>query len=299
MIAVVLLYAAPVAAQSVDAHCPNYDGQIPPKLHVGEHSWMNFDGELSLDRLRGHAVWLEFSFIGCGGCQMMKPHLQGLQHRFGPEGLVVIEVNNGKIDTRESLAQEIARLQPNYPILWDEGGRTCDAYGISQYGTAYLVGGDGKVVWGGNPINLSVVDMWKLIHRALASVDTDALRGAGDPMLSRNPAHTGPVPSALAAAPQATAATRYDLGWDFVICTADNSMLIEGVRDGSPAQQARIQKGDSIVSINGKLLADMPFERLKEILHGMEASAAAVALGVKRGEEVRQITVAPAPLGRK
>ena len=169
----------PAQAQNEREYCPNYDGKIPPSLQVAANGWMNYDGELSLEKLRGHVVWLEFSFIACGGCQMMKPHLQGLQHRYGPDGLIVIEVNNGKVDTREALTKEIEHLRPNYPVLWDEDGKTCDAYGVWQYGTSYLIGADGKVIWGGNPLDLSIYDMWKLVYNALKEVDTSALREIG------------------------------------------------------------------------------------------------------------------------
>ena len=41
---------------------------------------------------------------------------------------------------------------------------------------AFLDGADGKVIWGGNPLNLSILDVWKLIHKATSQVDQHALR---------------------------------------------------------------------------------------------------------------------------
>jgi hypothetical protein len=38
-------------------------GKTPPALSVGKNAWLNWQGDLSLDSLRGHLVWLEFSFI--------------------------------------------------------------------------------------------------------------------------------------------------------------------------------------------------------------------------------------------
>ena len=77
---------------------------------------------------------------------MMKSQLQGIQRRFGPEGLVVVEGNNGAFDPREAVAEEIRHQQPNYAVLWDKQGRTCDAFGVTKYGTAYLIGVNGRVI---------------------------------------------------------------------------------------------------------------------------------------------------------
>ncbi len=295
-LSMVLAIALNANAQDDAPYCPDFNGRTPPELIAGEDGWLNVDGELSLASLRGHAVWLEFSFIACGGCQMMKPHLQGLQHRYGPSGLVVVEVSNGAVDTRDAVIEELARLQPNYPVLWDEGGRTCDAFGVTTYGAAYLIGADGTVVWGGNPIDLTVVDMWKLVNRAMGDVDASALREAGDPLLSRNP--VADTPTAVASHPAANpeeVAIRYDLGWHFTICMDDNSMLIEGVRTNSPAALAGLAEGDTIFRINDLVLADVPFDTLKSALHAIEKSPDPVALGVRRGDAHISMTAAPAP----
>ena len=287
-------------AQSVDGYCPNYDGRMPPKLNVAENGWMNYDGELSLEKLRGHVVWLEFSFIACGSCQMMKPHLQGLQHRYGPDGLVVIEVNNGKVDTREALAKELDHLQPNYPVLWDKDGKTCDAYGVTKYGTAYLIGVDGKVRWGGNPLDLSIYDLWNKVYGALRDVDIDALQQAGDTYLAHSFVDEQ-YSNHLAARPKPPLDQQdtYTIGWNFSICTSDNSMLIEGVHAGSPVALAGLKSGDTIVAIDELVLSEVPFARLKEKIHQLEKSPNAITLGVRRDEEIRKITFTPEPTRRK
>ena len=290
----------PSQAQNEREYCPNYDGKIPPSLQVSANGWMNYDGELSLEKLRGHVVWLEFSFIACGGCQMMKPHLQGLQHRYGPDGLVVIEVNNGKVDTREALAKELDHLQPNYPVLWDEEGKTCDAYGVTKYGTAYLIGTDGKVLWGGNPLDLSIYDMWKLVYYALKEVDASALQAAGDSLLAHSIVAGGESMSRELSTPiEEQSTVRYTIGWDFSICTSDNSMVIEGVRADSPAALAGLTEGDTIVGIDDLILDQIPFARLKDKLHGLKESPDPVTLTIRRDEKTREIIVTPQPTRSK
>ena len=38
-------------------------GEQPPELVVSDNGWTNWEGEVSLRKLRGHVVWLEFSFL--------------------------------------------------------------------------------------------------------------------------------------------------------------------------------------------------------------------------------------------
>ena len=39
-------------------------GKRPPELVVPENGWLNWKGgEISISKLRGHVVWLEFSFL--------------------------------------------------------------------------------------------------------------------------------------------------------------------------------------------------------------------------------------------
>lgn len=40
-------------------------------------------------------------------------------------------------------------------MLWDQGNRNHNNYGIKSWPTAYLIGADGIVFWQGNPARLS------------------------------------------------------------------------------------------------------------------------------------------------
>lgn len=51
--------------------------------------------------------------------------------------------------------------------MWDKDGRTCNRYGIMRYPTAYLIGKDGKVIWDGDPMKLTLSEMIVKIWDAL------------------------------------------------------------------------------------------------------------------------------------
>lgn len=291
-------------AQPEDGYAKSFTGVRPPELSVPDDGWVNFEGDLSLEKLRGHVVWLEFSFINCGGCQMMKPVLQGLQHRYGPDGLVVVEVNNGQIDTREALVAQVKEHAPNYPVLWDQEQRTCSAYEIDSYGTAYLIGADGKVIWGGNPLNLTVLDIWKMIYYALRQVNLDELNANGDQFLRHQISTTGspqyqdPPPSAVNKPAQRAAKDKqYSIGADYTVCTTDNSMLIDFVVADGPADRAGLRAGDLVVSIDTLTLSAVSFEQLKTKLHQLDDSPQPFTFTIKRDERLLDITVTPVRKG--
>jgi len=294
----VLLFLVPGSgsAQEGETYCRDYTGEQPPELIAAPGDWMNYDSGLTLAGLRGHVVWLEFSFIACGGCQMMKSHLQGFQQRYGPEGLVVVEVNNGAFDSHEAVAEEIRHLQPNYPVLWDKQGRTCDAFGVTKYGTAYLIGVDGRVIWGGNPLDLSISEIWRLIQGALRKVDLNELHSRDASLLVRDLTTSSSSATSVQSDPvddQGDDVVRYTLGWDFAICTADNSMEIEGVDPGGPSFRAGLRIGDTVVAIDELELSEIPFSRLKDKLHQLAESSGPVRLRVRRGERAEDLVVSP------
>lgn len=53
----------------------SFMGKQPPELVIAKDGWINWNGRLSLEKLRGYVVWLEFSYLNCGGCLRMEPHL--------------------------------------------------------------------------------------------------------------------------------------------------------------------------------------------------------------------------------
>ena len=81
----------------------------------------------------------------------MTPHLVKWHEQFADQGLVVIEIDNGKMDRLEDLREHIAQAGVEFPVLHDGGGRICSDFGVRMYPTAYLIGRDGQVVWEGNP----------------------------------------------------------------------------------------------------------------------------------------------------
>jgi hypothetical protein len=81
----------------------------------------------------------------------MTPHLVRWHNEFAEKGLVIIEVNNGTIDSLAELKQHVSTERIPYAVLHDAEEDVCGSYGIQAYPTAYLIDGTGKVIWEGHP----------------------------------------------------------------------------------------------------------------------------------------------------
>ena len=123
-------------------------GKQPPEFPAGG-AWINAETPLALAGLRGKVVLLQFSFIGCGACRLMNPHLADFHAKFGPDGLVIVEIDDGAIDTLEETREWAAKEKVPYPVYYDAGGAMTRAFGVSSFPTTCLVGRNGTVAWEG------------------------------------------------------------------------------------------------------------------------------------------------------
>lgn len=59
----ILLGAAAAATGQDEPYYNTYKGKAPPELVSEKDQWLNTKNPLTLEKLRGRVVWLEFSFI--------------------------------------------------------------------------------------------------------------------------------------------------------------------------------------------------------------------------------------------
>jgi len=80
----------------------------------------------------------------------MAPHLVRWQNTYGPEGLSVLYVDDGRKDSLSS-ARAMASGLP-YQVFHDTAGTAMGTYGVQAFPTAYILDRRGQVVWEGIPI---------------------------------------------------------------------------------------------------------------------------------------------------
>jgi hypothetical protein len=145
--------------------------QVPPEIPATAQ-WLRSQDPLPLAALRGKVVWLEFSFLRCGGCRNMTPQLVEWHNKYSPDGLVIIDVYNGPADRQfdvgiKTVDKHLQREKVPYAVMYDHDGSFCATYGVIGYPVGYLIGRNGRVVWEDAPHgNQSRVE--RKIRQALA-----------------------------------------------------------------------------------------------------------------------------------
>jgi thiol-disulfide isomerase/thioredoxin len=99
-------------------------------------------GEVSLDRLRGKLVILNFWATWCPPCKEEMPLLQDYADKH-PTDTVLLGIN---FDEQAHVVQDfVDELNLRFTILLDPGGKISDLYRVRAYPTTFFVGTDGKV----------------------------------------------------------------------------------------------------------------------------------------------------------
>ena len=106
----------------------------------------------------------------------MKPYLVKWDETYRRQGLVVLDIDNGAIDSMQAVRGSVQEGRLDFPVAWDEGGKTCRAYGVRGYPHAFLIGADGKVVWDGFPFKEPIEKREEQIRQELTKVTPEEIR---------------------------------------------------------------------------------------------------------------------------
>ncbi|MFQ5649858.1 MAG: TlpA family protein disulfide reductase [bacterium] len=107
-------------------------------------SLTTFDGEqVTLSKLRGHVVVLDFWASWCKPCRQELPFLDLLRKKYSKHGLKVVAVN---IDNQPQKALEFLQT---YSIklrsLWDKKKEVVSAYDVEAMPTTFIIDRDGWI----------------------------------------------------------------------------------------------------------------------------------------------------------
>ncbi len=117
-------------------------GDTAPDIRL---PYINQEGHLSIKDLKGTVVYIDFWASWCAPCRKSLPKLNALREIFKSEGFEVYAINldESVVDARKFLKD----IPVNYPVLWDETGKSAELFKISGMPTAYLIDRDGIVRW--------------------------------------------------------------------------------------------------------------------------------------------------------
>jgi cytochrome c biogenesis protein CcdA/thiol-disulfide isomerase/thioredoxin len=117
-----------------------------PDFHGISH-WINSPA-LSMERLRGKVVLVDFWTYSCINCLRTLPHLKEWDARYRSKGLVIVGVHSPEFAFEHDLGNvrtAVKRLGVRYPVALDNDFDTWNAYGNQYWPADYLVDAAGRV----------------------------------------------------------------------------------------------------------------------------------------------------------
>lgn len=103
-----------------------------------------FNGDVSLQSLRGKTVLLDFWASWCGPCRQSFPWMNELQKRYGDKGLAIVAVNLDK--DREFAKNFLTEVPASFTVVFDPAGKTAESYKVKAMPTTFLVSPDGRLL---------------------------------------------------------------------------------------------------------------------------------------------------------
>lgn len=104
---------------------------------------LNTGETVSLEKLRGRPVVMNFWASWCGPCQLEHPNLEWAAGTLGQQAQFVGVVFE---DTEENAREYLARHGASFPQLMDDRGRVAVDYGASGVPETYFIDANGVIV---------------------------------------------------------------------------------------------------------------------------------------------------------
>ena len=130
-----------------DTLIPAAKATAAPEFAKG--NWINSE-PLTLDKLRGRVVLVEFWTFGCYNCRNTLPSVKDWDTRYRERGLTIVGVHTPETDSEYSIdnvRKEVPALGIKYAIVTDNDYKTWKAYGVEAWPTIVVLDKQGRVRW--------------------------------------------------------------------------------------------------------------------------------------------------------
>jgi thiol-disulfide isomerase/thioredoxin len=112
-------------------------------------NWINSD-PLTLDKLRGRVVLVEFWTFGCYNCRNTLASIKEWDAKYRERGLTIVGVHTPETDSEYSLdnvRKEVPSLGLKYAVVTDNDYATWKAYKVEAWPTIFVLDKQGRVRW--------------------------------------------------------------------------------------------------------------------------------------------------------
>lgn len=121
-------------------------GPVAPELTLGG-AWLNSE-PLTLEKLKGKVVLIDFWTYSCINCQRTLPYLRTWWEKYKDKGLVIIGVHSPEFEFEKNIKNVEAATKDfslTYPIMQDNDFATWRAYDNHYWPAKYLIDKDGYI----------------------------------------------------------------------------------------------------------------------------------------------------------
>ena len=131
----------------------NVKSSTLPKLGIapeftGIYKWLNTDQDLTMEKLKGKVVLIDFWTYTCINCIRTLPHAVDWYEKYKDNGFVVVGVHTPEFEFEkktENVQNAISQYKITYPVAQDNDYGTWSAYGNRYWPAHYLVDVNGVV----------------------------------------------------------------------------------------------------------------------------------------------------------
>lgn len=114
---------------------------------ISGKEWIN-SSPLTLSRLQGKVVAIEFWEYTCINCLRTLPHVKVWHRKYASQGLVIIGVHTPEFESsgkRSNVEKAVRELQIKYPVVLDNDYVIWNAYGNNWWPRLFLIDKQGVI----------------------------------------------------------------------------------------------------------------------------------------------------------
>jgi thiol-disulfide isomerase/thioredoxin len=123
--------------------------KAPAAPEFAKGNWINSD-PLTLNKLRGRVVLVEFWTFGCYNCRNTLPSVKEWDARYRERGLTIVGVHTPETTSEynlDNVRREVPGLGIKYPVVTDNDYTTWKAYGVEAWPTILVIDKQGRIRW--------------------------------------------------------------------------------------------------------------------------------------------------------
>jgi len=115
-----------------------------------DFDWINTKESISMEKLRGHIVVVDFWTYCCINCMHTLPILAALEKKYEAKPVVFIGIHSAKFfneNDKKNIEQAVMRYEISHPVLVDREMTVWNNFGVNSWPTIIIIDPKGTIVY--------------------------------------------------------------------------------------------------------------------------------------------------------